>query len=178
MLPPKRIEATERRLAAIHEAGHISAASYLNLLNVSGAIWKHREADARCDEKSWVGHTAYFPLRVHGTSVSNLRGDDLKLFSVAGAVSELSWQGATFEETLENESWNDPAAMSDSDWLGCKCAPGNPSPRMIGIIEKAFRLFSRDGGILWPGVLVYARTLIVEARSHAVHPLERVRNAG
>lgn len=165
MLPPCRVEAVERRLAAIHEAGHITAAIYLGLLNVSGAIWKCGEASASSFNKSWVGDTSFRPIRIKDGRAFNLRAPDLTLMAVAGSVSELCWHGVGFLETVENESWHDPSAMSDSDWRAAKCAPGYPTPSFIRAIEKAFRLFSRSSGILWPQVAATARTLVVQSRS-------------
>jgi hypothetical protein len=53
--------------------------------------------------------------------------------------------------------------MSESDWAGTGCTPGEPSSDLLRVIEHTFSLFNPDTGILWPDLIKEARKLITEA---------------
>lgn len=53
MLDLRRLEARERRLAALHEAGHAVLAREIGMLGVSAEIWRAR--DPSPERNSWVG---------------------------------------------------------------------------------------------------------------------------
>jgi len=82
------------------------------------------------------------------------------MFAVAGAVAECCWDREEFDDVM----WLDPDAMSESDWAGCGCEPGEPSSKILNIIEDVFSLFNREAGELWPAVAIEARSLIKNSR--------------
>ena len=159
----ERISATDRRGAAIHEAGHVVMARHIGLTNVSARLEETPDSanDIFCN-KLWIGHTRYLKSGVTSEKLSDKR---LMMFAVAGAVAEFCWQQDTYDETLD--AWDEPDAMSESDWAGCRCEPGNPSPQLLRIIEMVFSLLDREGGTLWPMLLSEARRLIVNSRETA-----------
>lgn len=74
-----RLEARERRLAALHEAGHAVLARELGMHGISAEIWRAREPGL--DRPSWVGRMLFLDLP---------RRDDAavrRLIGVAGLVA-------------------------------------------------------------------------------------------
>lgn len=147
----KRIAARDRRIAAIHEAGHVTMARHVGLTDVSA--WLEETRDPGEYDKLWIGHTRY-----PSPSISRISRRKLAMFAVAGTVAELCWQRETFAETLDFDMWLEPETMSESDWAGCDCEPGNPSPQLLKIIKTVFLLFDREAGKLWPDVVSEARS--------------------
>jgi hypothetical protein len=149
----KRIMARDRRLAAIHEAGHVTMARHLGAL--FAVAWLEKAAgtadsDVRF-EKLWTGHTNYY---FHKTPSRR----KIAMFAVAGAVAEHCWQRISFDDALD--SWDEPEVMSESDWAGTGCTPGEPSSNLLRIIEHTFSLFDSETGILWPALIKEARWLM------------------
>jgi hypothetical protein len=83
------------------------------------------------------------------------------MVAVAGAVAEHCWNHITFDDG--RDSWYEPNVMSESDWAGTGCTPGEPSSDLLRVIEHTFSLFNPDTGILWPDLIKEARKLITEA---------------
>jgi WD domain, G-beta repeat len=82
------------------------------------------------------------------------------MFAVAGSVAEHCWQRFSFADTLDH--WGEPDAMSESDWAGAGCTPGEPSSNLLRIIEHTFSLFNPGTGILWPALIRETRSLITK----------------
>lgn len=141
-----------RRLTAIHEAGHFTIGRHVGLLTFDARIMKNLPRQP--DEKFWIGDTTWSPQGATRTKI--------RMFAVAGAVAECCWMGETFEDTLDG--WDEPAAMSQTDWDFSGCAPGEPSRQLMRTIEKVFALLDRTDGKLWRDVLLTARRLIKESR--------------
>jgi hypothetical protein len=161
-LTREHISAIDRRRAAIHEAGHVVMARHIGLTNVSA--WLEEMPDSADDilyEKLWIGHTTYLQSGIIGKKLSDKK---LAMFAVAGAVSECCWQRNSYDETLDYDTWYDADTMSESDWAGCRCEPGDPSPQLLSTIEAVFLLFDRETGKLWPALLSESRRLIVTSR--------------
>src|ERR1019366_2958565 len=160
-LTREHISEIERRRAAIHEAGHVVMARHIGLTNVSA--WLEEMPDSADDiyEKLWIGHTTYLKSGIIGKKLSDKK---LAMFAVAGAVSECCWQRNSYDETLDYDTWYDADTMSESDWGGCRCEPGDPSPQLLSTIEAVFLLFDRETGKLWPALLSESLRLIVTSR--------------
>lgn len=158
---PKRIEARDRRLAAIHEAGHVTMGRHLGLI-VAHALLKKVPNTDMSQDKLWIGHTQYLPPSLFKTKMSQKK---LAMFAVSGAVAELCWQRASLDEALDEDRWCDPQAMSPSDWEGSGCEPGDPTRQFLKAVEATFELLNREAGKLWPSLLREARCLI-EATSN------------
>jgi hypothetical protein len=157
-LNPKRIMARDRRLAAIHEAGHVIMARHLD---VPAVAWLEKTPTGTADsdvlfQKIWIGHTTY-------SFNKTLTRRKKVMLAVAGSVAEQCWQRFSFADTLDH--WEDPDAMSESDWAGTGCTPGEPSSNLLRIIEDTFSLFNSGTGILWSALIREARSLITNARS-------------
>ena len=150
MLSLKRIMARDRRLAAIHEAGHVTSARHLGVLVTSAWLEKNSDSDP-LSEKQWTGHSAvsFGPSRRTNTMVA-----------VAGAAAEQCWQRQPFE----GDAWYDPDFMSASDWAITGCTPGEPSLELFEVVEDMFSLFEPRTGRLWPELIKEARSLMVRAR--------------
>jgi hypothetical protein len=154
----RRIEARDRRMAAIHEAGHLTMARHVGLHAASASLEKIQDASTSImDTRLWVGKTRYLQSGIIGKPLSYRK---MAMFAVAGAVAESCWQRESFDE----EFWYDDMAMSVSDWAGCKCEPGNPSPKLLKIIAETYSLFDYQTGQLWPVLLREAHRLIKSSR--------------
>jgi hypothetical protein len=149
----ERIIARDRRMSAIHEAGHVVVARMLGV-----PVWNARifpNADHSGDlisEKLWLGRLESnawaYPTRQR------------QMIGVAGAVAEICWQG----EPVYSEYWWEPKIMSASDWKVVDCPPGEPDQACCDAIEEVAALLERDTGPLWPSLIRTARALIVESR--------------
>jgi len=154
----KRLSAWDRRLAAIHEAGHVTMARYVGLIVTSA--WLEETREGGIYEKFWIGHTSYMLPFISKKRISRKK---MSMFAVAGTVAERCWHREAFDYDL----WFDAYAMSDSDWAGCDCEPGDPPPQLLEIIKTVFSLFDREAGELWPAVVIEARSLIKDSRDAA-----------
>jgi hypothetical protein len=151
-----RIEARDRRLAAVHEAGHVAMAKHIGLSAPSAQLRRVPNADFLL-EKRWVGSTSYLPPHLLGKDLSEL---EWIMLAVSGAVAEFCWERREFDEW----DWCDPDTMSASDWALSGCKPGVPTERFMEVTEKVFGLIDRDTGVLWPPLLKEARRLVEESR--------------
>jgi hypothetical protein len=154
----RRFEARDRRMAAIHEAGHVTMAGHVGLQVASASLERIPDATVSVlDNKIWIGKTRYMPPETIGRTLSYRKR---AMFAVAGAVAERCWSAESFDEEL----WYDPNSMSESDWAGCGCQPGDPTPKLFKVIQATFSLFDRQTGRLLPDLLLEARHLIENTR--------------
>jgi hypothetical protein len=165
-MKPIRISARDRRLAAIHEAGHVVVGRHIGLVDISA--WLVKVSDPATDDKSWIGHTRYPPP---SPPLSKRR---MAIFSVAGAVAECCWDKYAFEDPIDEQYWSTAEVMSQSDWDGCGCKPGKPTKRLFKIIGEAFALLEREKGSLWPELLSETRQLIENSRGCSQHTLRDI----
>jgi hypothetical protein len=155
-MKPIRISARDRRVAAIHEAGHVTIGRHIGLVSISARLEK--VSNPGIDDKFWIGHTQFFrPL-------PPLPRKTMAMFSVAGAVAECCWKKYTFDSSIDDGLWFASEVMSASDWEGCGCTPGKPTQQLFKIIEATFALLDREQGSLWPRLLSEARHLIERNR--------------
>jgi hypothetical protein len=158
----RRLEARDRRMAAIHEAGHVTMARHVGLQAASASLERIPDASISVlDSKFWIGKTRYLPPEIIGRKLSYTKR---AMFAVAGAVAESCWNYKGFDE----EVWYDPDAMSESDWAGCGCQPGDPTAKVLKLIQATFLLFDREAGKLWPDVRQEARRLIEDSRRDTI----------
>jgi hypothetical protein len=146
-----QISAWERRLAAIHEAGHFTIGRHLGLLTFNARIEKNPNQSR--DEKSWLAST----IILQSTTLRKNR-----MVAVAGAVAEFCWKREMFEDT--RDAWEDPLTMSDADWALSGCQPGEPSRQLMRAVESTFELLDPTEGQLWSTLLRKARDIIVDSR--------------
>jgi len=125
-----RIEARDRRRAAIHEAGHVVIAGRVGV-EAAAHIFRHPTADPGL-ESTWGGLASIYskPSRPHRAMIG-----------VAGAVAEHVWSGELdFLRDGGEAVWWDAAAMSDTDWRLAGCAPGEPNAKFLRVVEKVIDL--------------------------------------
>jgi hypothetical protein len=146
---PARIIARDRRLAAVHEAGHVVVAARFGLHPDTAWI---RRAKSPAEQPAWIG-------RVQFVDVGVLSALERRMLGCAGAMAELLWQG----EDIHPDYWIEADRMSEADWDLAGCEPGEPDDICIEAIEELEQLLSEDGP-LWSDLLRHARQLIVEAR--------------
>ena len=151
----KRMLAHERRMASIHEAGHIVVARALGIRKAGGMIW-YDQAKSEYD-KSWIG-CAW--LTRHIDSLSQIRRC---MIGVAGAVAENAWEYPTDDICLE-DLFYDPYVMSNSDWRLANADPGVPTWKLINAAEKALVRLDRETGDLWKPLLSTSRELLIGSR--------------
>jgi hypothetical protein len=158
----RRLEARDRRMAAIHEAGHLTMARHVGLQAASASLERIPDASISVlESKFWIGKTRYLPSEIIGRKLSDRKR---VMFAVAGAVAERCWIAEGFDEDL----WYDPDSMSASDWAGSGCQPGDPTPKLFKAIQATFSLFDRQTGRLWPDVRQEARRLIEGSRRDTI----------
>lgn len=156
-LSPHRIEARDRRAAAVHEAGHLVMARHFHVVSDEDAtylfprarIWRSATMDSLW-EKTWLGEC-------RGLDVRSLSEAQRRMFGIAGYVAEAMWRDEWFDVDTLPLDYDD---LSDTDKRACGPL-GEPLERAARRVEK---LFDRNTGKLWPEVLRVARQLIVESR--------------
>jgi hypothetical protein len=130
----------DRRMAAIHEAGHVVMTRKLGLPLASA--WIVPNDGGGFEEKFWTGR-----VQRHATTKPTKR--QRRMVGVAGAIAELSWEGEFDDiDDLEwcHDWWWDPAIMSESDWDMAGCPPGEPDEPFFNAIEKVGALLQRNTG--------------------------------
>jgi hypothetical protein len=145
----KRIEAHDRRWAALHEAGHLVVAHHLGVPTKDARIFRLGEPSR--EDKSWGGNI--------GIDCA-APPDKLRLVAVAGAIAEAVWTG-------EEPDFYDPATMSPTDWQWAGVEPGD-SDTLLDAADIVSGLL-QPGGRLWPDLVREARQLIVQARQARAH---------
>jgi hypothetical protein len=152
--PPRRrtgvqVEARDRRLAAVHEAGHLVMARYLGCRDASARIFPNEDADEH--QKRWTGQTSY-----GARWFSRLSRIRRQMIAVAGVVAEETWR----RQEIDPVYWWDEDIMSPTDWAAAECTPGQLDGSGARAIERATDLFSRDGGSLWPALVCESSALL------------------
>ncbi|WP_438748376.1 hypothetical protein [Pararhizobium sp. O133] len=155
---PTRMEAYDRRLAAIHEAGHALMAIHLGY---TADAWIHRnETVDHLREKTWLGHMTMYDL----PTVSDHQ--HVRMVAVAGMVAETLWKCGHDEEYADPWGWEDylldEDSMSPSDWRLAGCAPGEPDDDLFDVVAQVGMLFMGD---LWSTLTRMSRSLMGDAES-------------
>ena len=157
---PARVNAYDRRIAAIHEAGHVLMALHLGY---QADAWIHQHKTSRpLEEKTWVGH-----MVLHDRP-EDLRHPDVRMIAVAGLVAEILWKTGHDEEYADQWGWEcyllDEDSMSPSDWRLAGCEPGDPDDNLFQTTAEVAKLFLTD---LWPDLVGISRTLMSD--TEAIH---------
>jgi hypothetical protein len=148
---PVRVFARDRRLAAIHEAGHVVIANMLSVDVALAYIYEpHNHADPQF-QKTWTGRTYY--------NLKKANPRQRRMIGVAGAVAELCCDG----EFVDDDYWTDPNMMSESDWRLTLCRPGAPDEKCCEAIYAVGAVLER-GAPLWGDLVMKARDLIVHTQ--------------
>jgi hypothetical protein len=158
---PLRIAARDRRLAAIHEAGHYVVARWRGLDAYAYIAPTHADDPLL---KTWVGQAM--------TAKSSDETD--RLIGVAGTVAENCWRyrnkPGNLLNLLEPWLWENPDMMSRRDWQRAHTRPGNPSDKLMRAVSTVHAAFNPSPGgtgvtgHLWPDVCSVARDLIIDSR--------------
>jgi hypothetical protein len=149
-----RVISRDRRMAAIHEAGHIVVA---RSFGVSCQAWIVPVLDNEPWQKMWVGRSCF----IGGKPTSR----QLSMIAVAGAVAEACWQDRAISSVADEWDWYDPAVMSESDWRFAGCSVGQPSRALFTAIDEVGALLRSNGGPLWQELIQTARGLIDTSRA-------------
>ena len=99
MRNPAKIIAAERRMMAIHEAGHLVVARYLGLKSGYARIRATGADDGYT--KSYIGN-----CRFRSAELDRLSAKRLALIAVAGLVAEHRWQEATSSDYEAEYFWD------------------------------------------------------------------------
>jgi hypothetical protein len=150
-----RVIARDRRMAAIHEAGHMVVASRFGF-RCQAFILPTPDND-RGEEKMWVGRCS-----LAGRKPTKQRK---RMIAVAGAVAEAYWQDRDIWDVAEEIDWYEPAVMSPTDWHLAGCPVGEPNTRLFTAVGEVAALLRPDGGSLWSPLIQTARNLIVTSRT-------------
>jgi hypothetical protein len=155
---PLRTAARDRRLAAIHEAGHVTVARWRGV-NASAYLFPTETSDPF--EKAWVGQ-ARIGVKPKTTAQT------VRLIAAAGTVAEECWHYRNAPGEFEDpwfweEHFQDPNVMSATDWQMARTEPGDPDAKFMRAVETVHAAFTRE---LWPDVLRTARELIINSRRY------------
>lgn len=158
-LSAHRIEARDRRAAAVHEAGHLVIARHFHAVSDEDVtylfprarIWRSATMESLW-EKTWLGECRGFDFR-------SLSQTQRRMFGIAGYVAEAMWRDGWSDDDLDLLSY-DYDDLSDTDKRACEPL-GEPLERAA---RRVANLFDRYDGKLWPDVLRVSRQLIVESR--------------
>jgi hypothetical protein len=154
-MSPARIEARDRRLAAIHEAAHMVMARHVGVSGVEA--WIVRTPNAGPDEKTWIGQMQFYPSK-------RIALRDRIMIGVAGMAATMLIDDPTIEisRTTISEILSDPNAMSQSDWrLAGLTFDGLLTTSEVRAVTDTFRLL-RDK--LWQELLAESRQLVLACR--------------
>jgi hypothetical protein len=151
-----QITARDRRMAAIHEAGHMVIAGRFGV-RYQAWILPAPDNDP-WEEKTWIG-TCRFLGEKKPTKQQK------RMIAVAGAAAEACWQDREMWDGAEDINWYDPAVMSPSDWRGAGCPVGKPDTHFFTAVGDVAALLRPDGGPLWSPLIQAARNLIAESRT-------------
>ena len=152
---PKRIEARDRRLAAMHEAGHHIMIRHRGMHEVDS--WIERVGDPTHYNKAWVGHCRW-------RNPSRISKATRCMIGVAGMVAEELWKAGNDPDRMDDlyDLLDDPNCMSESDWCNAGLDRDTAfTKKQRREIEAVIDLLS---GALWSELLVQARRLIIESR--------------
>jgi len=174
-----RIQARDRRFAAIHEAGHVVIAQKFGF-PCSASIWP--DIDSReetwLENKTWLGNVRIQYPMTFGRDLTARRRR--RMIAVAGGIAEAFWKcrnrGLDLDSCLHSDCWDlfglnyelDFDVMSESDWSLSGCEPVYPDGPFFTAVRKVAVLLRPDGGALWPELIRIARGLIEDSRTR--HP--------
>ncbi|WP_334154362.1 hypothetical protein [Agrobacterium pusense] len=132
-----RAQAYDRRIAAIHEAGHAFMAVWLGL-EADAWIYPIQVDDFR-EERTWLGKVTV------GSTTLRRDHPHIRMVAVAGMVAETLWKNGHDEYFLEPHIWErlltDEDSMSHSDWGLAGCSPGEPDDALYTIAAEVAWLF-------------------------------------
>ena len=129
---PTRVQAHDRRLAAIHEAGHFVIGRHLGLTELQAWIRPSDSVDHL--DKTWVGHCTF-----RSSELGRLKLKQRMELAVAGAIAERAWR-----QIFEPDEWMldleeafcEREVMSDADWQLAEHRPGEPTRALIASCVK------------------------------------------
>ena len=162
-----RTLATERRLAAIHEAGHVVIARSFGMV-CQGEIYPTHTSDL-ARERTWTG-------RIFRQMSGKRRGrlivptkKQLRMIAVAGAIASTYWQNRKIVRREPRLDWWDSiwwSEMYKTDWQLAECPARvrNPDKKLCAAAKEVAALLKPVGGQLWPSLLLIARELIEDSR--------------
>jgi hypothetical protein len=155
---PRRIEALDRRVAAVHEAGHYVVARHFGLR--SAAAWIVRQADVvdPLADKLWIGSASYSSAERNRLSTRRAM-----MYGVAGAVAEEAWDLRGDPEGCDwSDAWDflQVGGMSDTDWNTVYSDPSCITPKLVRAVEDVRMLLQPDTGLLWGPLCTAARALM------------------
>ncbi len=148
-----RVISSDRRMAAIHEAGRMVVASSFGVLCQA---WIVPVQGSERWQKMSAGRCCF--------SGNKPTKKQQRLIAVARAVAEACWQDRAICSVADEWDWCDPAVMSESDRRFAGCPVGKPNRALFAAIDKVGALLRPDGGPLWLELIQTARDLIVGSR--------------
>jgi hypothetical protein len=154
--PQAELSALERRIAAIHEAGHVVVGHHLGCelvgCHITARIIRNENAHLFERERTWWGCANF-------SAVNRLDSLQRRTIACAGFAAERCWRG----DNLDPDLWKNPSVMSQMDWAMAECEPGKADRLCVIAINRLGPLLSM-GGPLWDDLLRQARQLIIDSR--------------
>ena len=158
---PSQIYARDRRMAAVHEAGHCLIAQRYG---GQPDAWIDRNPDIidpYAGSSTWIGQTGMFWGRLKLSDYRRMQ------IGVAGCVAETVWR----DRDRCFDWWSDftdVAAMSPSDWALTGHQPVEPTRKLVRAANEVASLLTTE---LWVPLCQMARELIEDSREDDDTPL-------
>lgn len=144
-----RAYALNRRLVAVHEAGHVIIAHHFGVEGF-GMIWREREY--------WDG-ASFIP------TVWDLPADQRRIVGIAGAAATLLWLKIPAHQFFSTK------LASRSDWELISRVRGRNGAMIREAVDSALAMLDLERKAL----LAMARQIIIESRSHSPELVEQAR---
>lgn len=150
----ERVWAFDRRIAAAHEAGHVTVANYCGVRSACATIWPMPQPDPLAEKTAQGTCNMFMPKRTSRRS--------RMMIAVAGVVSESAW-AARFGAGWPSLNWGDvladPDSMSERDWLLAGAERGEASWQLVDAAERVATLVHPLQGPLWGDLCKVAHAL-------------------
>lgn len=150
----RRVQARDRRRAAIHEASHLVIARHFKVPGIGAAIWPTGTIDPRCSV-TWTGQ-----FSIPRGAWNRLSGRRAAMIGVAGALAEEVWLERTTGERLGylEDFFSEPDVMSPTDWNLACAQPGEATSGLIRNADRVVDLLGQPS--VWNAVCQGARQLM------------------
>ncbi len=155
---PARIEAWDRRRAAVHEAGHIAVGAHFGV-SMFGEIRKERDAEDIMMFNTWTGSVYHRTVDMPTEAAFEV--------GVAGVLAEMRYQDgaedAYFDDPDACRVMLDGMSPTDRDVAGFDPWDDDLSNDTLDRVEAAFKLICT----LWPDIWAGSRVLIKQHRERS-----------
>jgi hypothetical protein len=169
-----RVEARDRRTAALHEAGHIVMARHFRF-PCEASVWPHHEQNGQTlgEDRIWLGRTEISSRVIFKSGAVKIKTPTRKqhrMIAVAGSVAQNLWRYRHLDDQgfLDLNCGEFIDDISDSDWHLLQLDPFKQTTQFFRLVVNAAMILRPNTGALWPQLIRVSRELI-DARPQRVN---------